>query len=199
MADYLKGKEAAFFRKYGRGGGFVANVKSWLAETVSGALGHGAVATYPDRPYLKWSFAYTYPRKRLVFRDNPDHFLKGCRALHALFSRFGQADPSLSTGRGVAFEAIRDAVAAMIAVQGNKEARISAWRTAARKGRLGGQIFEIPLYQPAAWLSQSAKMERQKNSAIALRSHLYRFYQAASVHRLFVLRELLPGSQLVVS
>ena len=36
--------------------GLIANMKSWLVETVSGALGHGAVATYPDRPYLRWSF-----------------------------------------------------------------------------------------------------------------------------------------------
>ena len=27
-------------------------------EEASGGLGHGAVATYPDRPYLVWSFDY---------------------------------------------------------------------------------------------------------------------------------------------
>jgi len=64
IADYIKKKEKEFFRRYGKGGGFIANIKSWLAETVSGALGHGAVATYPDRPYLKWSFEYEYPEKK---------------------------------------------------------------------------------------------------------------------------------------
>ena len=108
IADYIKGKEKAFFRRYGKGGGFTANIKSWLAETVSGALGHGAVATYPDRPYLKWSFEYEYPRKVRVKRDNPRHFLNGCRALHHLFARFGQANASQSNGDGIEFDVIKE-------------------------------------------------------------------------------------------
>jgi hypothetical protein len=199
IEDYLKAKERAFFRKYGKGGGFIANIKSWLAETVSGALGHGAVATYPDRPYLKWSFEYEYPQKRRVFRDNPAHFLKGCQALHDLFTRFGQAHPILSTGKGVKFNDLKDRVAAVIAFQGKKEDRIKCWRRATRKGLLGPEPFEIPLYNPETWLAQSANMMQSKNSAAALRSNLYRFYQAASIHRQFVLRELLPGHRLVVS
>ena len=199
IADYIKGKERDFFRRYGKGGGFIANVKSWLAETVSGALGHGAVATYPDRPYLKWSFKYEYPKKRRVFRDNPAYFLKGCQALHHLFTRFGQANSSVSVGDRVAFDDIKDSVAAILSFQGKKEDRIKHWRGAAKKGHIGPKPFEIPLYKPETWLAQSANMKQSKNSAAALRSNLYRFYQAASIHRQFVLRELLPGHRLVVS
>jgi hypothetical protein len=199
IEDYLKAKERAFFRKYGKGGGYIANIKSWLAETVSGALGHGAVATYPDRPYLKWSFEYEYPKRQRVFRNNPAHFLEGCKALHKLFSRFAQANPLLSSGERVAFDVIKDRVAAIIAFQGRKKDRIKAWRKATKKGHMGPQAFEIPLYKPESWLEQSANMQLSKHSAAALRSNLYRFYQAASIHRQFVLRELLPSYRLVVS
>ncbi|MBW2370337.1 MAG: hypothetical protein JRH15_20900, partial [Deltaproteobacteria bacterium] len=87
VANYIHGKAVDFFRHYGEGGGLIANMKSWLAETISGALGHGAVATYPDRPYLKWSFVYEYPNRRRVQRDNPRDYLSGCRALHQMLTR----------------------------------------------------------------------------------------------------------------
>lgn len=36
--------------------GFFARLKSTLAETIP--MGHGAVATLPDKPYLKWEYKY---------------------------------------------------------------------------------------------------------------------------------------------
>ncbi len=199
IADYIKEKERDFFRRFGKGGGFIANIKSWLAETVSGALGHGAVATYPDRPYLKWSFDYEYPKKRRETRDNRQHFLKGCEALHAMFAKFGQANPALSAGDGVAFQRIQDSVAAILAHEDRKEGRIKKWRTEARLGNIGPHPFQIPLYKPEVWMKQSATLNGSEKSTDALRSNLYRFYQAASIHRQFVLRELLPDNKLVVA
>jgi hypothetical protein len=199
IADYIKGKAGDFFQRYGKGGGFIANIKSWLAETVSGALGHGAVATYPDRPYLKWSFEYEYPKKMRVERDNPKNFLNGCRALHEMFTRFAENNEGLSDGSGVQFSEIKDRVAAIIAYQAKKEDRIKKWRTEAKQGNIGNTAFKIPLYKPEAWLKQSAEMNSSENSIVALRANLYRFYQAASIHRQFVLRELLPDRKLIVA
>ena len=199
IADYIKKKEKDFFRRYGKGGGFIANIKSWLAETVSGALGHGAVATYPDRPYLKWSFEYEYPKKQREIRDNPKHFLKGCEALHAMFVRFGNENAALSAGDGVAFEGIKGSVAAILAYEAKKEDRIKKWRTEASRGNIGPNPFQIPLYKPEAWMKQSAVLNSSEKSTDALKSNLYRFYQAASIHRQFVLRELLPDNNLVVA
>ena len=42
-------------------------------------------------------------------------------------------------------------------------------------------------------------MNSREDSRAALKSNLYRFYQAASLHRQFVLRELLPDNHLVVA
>jgi hypothetical protein len=199
IADYIQDKAVDFFRRYGKGGGLIANVKSWLAETVSGALGHGAVATYPDRPYLKWSFEYEYPEKIRVERDNPRHFLDGCRALHQMFTSFGKVNPALSNGDGLKFTDIRGSVTAILAYQGKKEDRINQWRTAAKSGRLGPKKFQIPTYDPETWMREGADMNSREDSKAALGSNLYRFYQAASLHRQFVLRELLPDFNLVVA
>ena len=199
IADYIKAKERDFFRRYGRGGGLIANIKSWLAETVSGALGHGAVTTYPDRPYLKWSFEYEYPKKRGEIRDNPKHFLKGCEALHATFVRFGNENTALSDGDGSVFKGIEDSVAAILAYPAKKEDRIKKWRTEASRGNMGPNPFQIPLYKPEVWMKQSAVLNSSEKATDALRSNLYRFYQAASIHRQFVLRELLPDNKLVVA
>lgn len=199
IADYIQGKAEDFFRRYGKGGGLIANVKSWLAETISGALGHGAVATYPDRPYLKWSFEYEYPKRLRVERDNPRHFLDGCRALHQLFSQFGKSNSELSAGDSVKFTDIKDTVVAIIAYQGKKADRIKQWRKAAKNGNLGGKPFQIPTYRPENWMQEAANMNSREDSRAALKSNLYRFYQAASLHRQFVLRELLPDNHLVVA
>lgn len=199
VADYIRKKEREFFRRYGKGGGFIANVKSWLAETVSGALGHGAVATYPDRPYLKWSFEYEYPKKHYVLRDNPKNFLKGCAALHAMFTRFGKANAALSSGDGLVFGTIEASVKSILAHEDRMEGRIKKWRTQARAGHIGPDAFEIPLYKPEVWMKQSANLNSSETSTAALRSNLFRFYQAASIHRQYVLRELLPDNKLIVA
>lgn len=199
IADYITKKAEDFFRRYGKGGGLIANLKSWLAETVSGALGHGAVATYPDRPYLKWSYEYEYPKKLRVERDNPRHFLNGCQALHDMFTRFGNENPKLSDGSGVGFPAIKDSIGSILEYAAKKEDRIKKWRTEAKNKNIGPKEFDIPLYKPEGWMKQSADMNSSENSNDALRSNLYRFYQAASIHRQFVLRELLPGNRLIVA
>ena len=128
IKDYITEKAAKFFELNGKGGGIIANIKSWIAETVSAALGHGAVATYPDRPYLKWGFAYEYPRRKLVNRDNPADFLEGCRALHEMFEEFGKINPNYSDNNGVNFSAIKNQIMGIIQFQGKMEKRINKWK-----------------------------------------------------------------------
>ena len=58
MLSYVTDKITGFFSNRGDHGGLLTNIKSSAAEYLSGALGHGSVATLPDRPYLVWSFDY---------------------------------------------------------------------------------------------------------------------------------------------
>jgi hypothetical protein len=197
IKDYIQGKAEVFFRKNGIHGGVFSNIKSWLAETVSGALGHGAVATFPDRPYLKWEFDYEKPKAHEK-RNNPKDFLDACKALHAMFTKFAKGNPDHSAGDGVEFSAIKDKVVDIINFQGAKMNRVKQWKSAASKGELFKKKFKIPEYNAEHWLREAQRMN-SRDSVKALESHLYRFYQAASLHRQYVLRELLPAHDLVVA
>lgn len=49
-------------------------------------LGHGAVLSYPDRPYLKWS--YTNGLGEHVVRDNPKDFVEAANQTYQHFRRY---------------------------------------------------------------------------------------------------------------
>ena len=186
VANYISGKARRFF--------------TWVTETLSDGLGHASVATYPDRPFLKWSFKYEHQMAGCrIIRDNPKVFLDGCRALHRMFTRFGRANPTLSANDGVPFADIRNSVATILAYQGAKDKRVAKWKSAAATGKLAGKVFRIPPYNSESWPQEAEVLETKENSKAALRSNLYRFYQAASIHRQYVLRELLPADSLVVA
>ena len=199
---YVEEKVGAFFEKRGAHGGLLANIKGWLAEEASGALGHGSVATLPDRPYLVWSFDYeredAVDGKRSA-RDNPATYLEGCRALHGMFREFARRRPEFASGDGRDFGEIEDAVREILLVQADKEGRIAAWREAARAGGLfsaGGE--EIPDYEGEAWNEQWEGLDGGESYRDALGLPVWRFYQAASLHRSYVLRDLLPKHGLIV-
>ena len=161
MRNYVTEKANRFFENHGAHGGLLTNIKSWFAETVSGALGHGSVATFPDRPYLVWSFEYE--RSDAIAglrstRNNPVTFLAGCRALHDMFRRFvGMQRDAYGSGDAREFEVIAPHVLDVLRVQGNKDERIAVWRTAAQSGEIFGAAGEtIPEYEGGTWNEQWA-------------------------------------------
>lgn len=181
-------------------GGLIRNIKSIGAELASGALGHGAVLTFPDRPYLEWKFDYELPEPRTVSRPNPTTFMEGCEALHSMFHRFADARPRLAENEGNNFNVIRGQVTEVIKKQGPMNVRIQAWQEAAQSGTLFVSGAEpIPTYDPSDWLDELKEMKGKENSSSALGVPVFRFFQAASLHRHYILRELLPKHGLVVA
>ncbi|WP_455205660.1 DUF6765 family protein [Kaarinaea lacus] len=195
IADYINKKAKSFFSRFRKEGGLLTNIKSWLGE--SAALGHGAVATYPDRPYLKWSFEYEYPQKRRDQRDNPTTFMEGCEALHNMFKRFAEKRPDHAGDNGKDFAAIEERVRTIINTAAAKEGRIQAWQTAAKAGDLFTQAETIPDYDARGWHQQREHLADLQDSTQAIDTAIYRYYQAASRHRHYVLRNLLPEHGLI--
>ena len=200
MEVYIRDKEKRFRENY-PGEDFMDNIKSWVAETFSGALGHGAAVTFPDRPFLKWDFEYEETNQRCPLRDNPQTFLEACEALHAMFREVARKRPDFAENDSYKdFQSIKDWVVEILNTQADKKGRIQAWKDAA----LGGKIFgagaeKIPIYDEATWHNQRDNLKRKKDSSTAIDSDIYRFYQAASIHRLNILRNLLPSHRLVVA
>ena len=199
MQKHIEDRAGQFRENYPKEEGFLANVKSWFAETFSGALGHGAAVTFPDRPYLVWKFDYEHPKKSSPLRNNPETFLKGARALYDFFSKVAKADPALAAGKQMKFPAIQSTVKAIIEKPGKKKERIQAWQSAARQEALFASGGQIPPYSADNWLDQRSKLKRCKNSADARDKAVFKFYQAASVYRQHLLRHVLPEHKLVVS
>ena len=203
MRDYITGKVARFFEDNESNGFSWRNIKSWLAEEASGALGHGAVATLPDRPYLVWSFDYEEQPDAVCgmrsVRDNPATYLEGCRALHETFRRFAGLRPDFASNDGRGFEAIEARIGRIVRVQANKDGRIAAWKEAAHSGELFGTVGEtIPDYEGEAWNAQWKGLNGGETYSAAFDLPVWRFYQAASLHRSYVLRDLLPKHGLIV-
>ena len=206
--DYVEEKGRSFKKKYEKEMGslenfrkasFVDEVKSRAAETLSGALGHGAALTYPDRPYLKWQFDYEYPEKHSSgLRDNPATFLEACEKLHVVFRRFGECCPNVKQDEGRPFEEIRESVKKILAVQAPREGREDAWKKAAKGGELFLEGEPIRPYQGRQWMQGIEDLRRSGDSRDALKKPVFRFFQAAALHRTFVLRDLLPKHKLVV-
>ena len=202
-ATYLDRKLDSFFRKFGFQGGLWTNLRRAImsdgAEIASGALGHGAVAVLPDLPYLEWDFVYE--QSSLVSeRNNTETFLEACEKLHNMFQRFVSLSGGHDDGTsGVDFSTVEERVRDILSFQNGKAERSEEWRTAFAEGQLGIQAGEeIPHYDPKPWDKQRDHFPALDKPHEAANSEVYHFYQAASLHRHYVLRELLPKHELVV-
>ena len=196
-------KANIFFKKRGEHGGVLDNIKSWLGEELSGALGHGSVATFPDRPYLVWSFNYERPDTISginSIRNNPVTFLAGCHALHSMFKQFAQIQPDdFGSDDGREFEAIKSKIYEILLVQGDNEKRWKAWQEAASTGEIFGTAGKvIPEYSGDNWNEHWRQLDGNENFQTALDLPVWKFYQAASLHRAYVSRDLLPKHKLIV-
>lgn len=185
VLKYVKTKADDFFEKSMAG---TANLLK---------LGHGGVATYPDRPYLRWDFHYSDGRHSGV-RDNRATFLQACEKLHELFRRFGEASPTCIDERSfVPFEQIQASVKAVLAHEGTLDERIAAWQTSAAKGLLFNGASEIPAYKTDGFETELAQLKDYSSQEVE-ETFLFRFFQAAKRHRDFVLYELFPRHGLQV-
>lgn len=174
---------------------------SFFAETLSGALGHGAAITYPDLPFLQWSMEYEYlpgSNGEPMHRDNTATFLDGCEALYNLFVKVAQARPK-DANIGVGFDTIRSNIRTIIGTQEfEREDRIALWQQAMQEGDLGPKE-KIPPYSGEQWNDDLRAFHGTQDSTKCLDHPAYLFLQAASMHRNYVLRDLLPRHGLVVA
>lgn len=111
----------------------------------------------------------------------------------------GGLRPDVDAGDGRDFEAVAPRVREILLTQGDKAGRIAAWRDATRAGALFGAAGEaIPDYEGEGWNAQWDGLDGGAEYKAALDTHVWRFYQAAALHRTYVLRDLLPKHGLIV-
>ncbi|MFZ4526108.1 MAG: DUF6765 family protein [Chlorobium sp.] len=203
IEKYITNKTDKFKEKYPKEDGLLDNIKSWFAEEASGALGHGAVMTYPDLPYLEWDFIYENSSNgvRCPVRNNQRTFFDCCSKLHEIFQRVAaKRDDFSDKAAFIDFSRIEQSVRKIISLQATKQERIDAWKNAAQSGLLFGTgNEEINDYDANSWLSKRDCLKGTKDSRVAPKLPVFRFYQAAAVHRINVIRHILPEKELVVA
>lgn len=197
-------KQKDFDKKY-LAAGILDNfsgIISGLSQIASGALGHGAVITYPDLPYLSWSFRY---KKRKDFkiefekRDNGRNFLEASYSLFEIFKEYSQSKPDIIDKTvKLTFLDIEEPLAKLFAYENNRKKREEKWDSAIKEN-----LFydfpenSIPGYKGFKWLEAffSSELKTSKN---ILMKEAYQFFSAADFHREYIVKELLPEHNIVV-
>ena len=200
IRDLLGDKLAAFLTKHGDQGGLARILASETIEAITGAVGHGAVATYPDEPYLKWEYRQEESGKTIK-RNNQEIFLAGCQALLEFFQRFKkQCLPTASPlSNPTSYQQCERAIQDILAIEHGHEERSQAWSDAVACGDLGPALAGgIPPYLGHRMDEERDCFTRSPNPSAIANRPLYGFYAAASLHRHYVLRELLPSWEIVV-
>lgn len=173
---YITSKANAFWQKQA----------ALLAQEIS-HLGHGSVATYPDRPYLRWSFRYQHGKQNATTqqRDNQADFLLACEKLFAFFKAYlAKAADSLKDSHSLTFDDIKSVIRTILAFEGELNQRSQQWIQAAKKGVFTGQSDAIPAYDPDYHFD---------SPAILHDTRLLHFCAAAAHHKYLILETLLPA------
>lgn len=163
-------------------------------------LGHGAVLSHPDKPYLRWG--YINGRGEKIRRNNPEDFLEAadnmCKAMQryllgdadAIVPGLPEADKSLIAWM---FENIKDK---------NGHARHQKWLDAISQGKFSfgtANVDYIPKGQ-GSWKYQALGTEKlvDKDNEIFpyhpsfLVSNWKLFHDALQAHQFYVIHDLLP-------
>ena len=189
-ADFLSRKQKSFI---------IDNIRKFVSSAVeiaSGALGHGTVATYPDRPYLKWKFKYEIKRREeldLSERDNKETFLEASEALFDMFRRYINKNVSEKDNTiNIDFPVISNTILEVICTEGDCDTRINEWKKVIRENKGFISIEnDIPPYLGDEWYSSLKRTDKDDYDK-AKTSSIYNFYNAASFHRNYILKDLLP-------
>ncbi len=170
-----------------------------LAELIP--VGHGAVGTFPDRPYIEWSFKYETHSAKSTYtnRKNADHFLKGCKKIHGYLHDFAVEDSGNANLKpNKSWNNIRDRVRTILEIQAPKDERITAWKKAIAEGAFC-QAMEADKhikYDEMKWKPGNVVNDRSPGQEV-MDTNACRFIRAAWKHRSYVLHELLPKFKLI--
>lgn len=197
MKTYIEGKFGEFIQTFG-----LRPAVSFCIEGSTNKLGHGGVGTYPDRPFLHWEVTFEKNRPgnvRVSDRDNPATYLEGCENMHAYFAQF--ATKYYTNANPRTWADIKDVVNEVLRFEGNKAERIKQWREAIRDGSIytpDPDEAEELNYSHEDWEGDKNRFHVAKTSREAANTHVYRFHQAAAIHRYYVLKDLLPSHGITV-
>jgi hypothetical protein len=169
-------------------------------------IGHGAALSYPDRPYLKWSYVNGLDHK--VERDNTEEFVKAANGLCRVFRRYLLGDPTAEVD-GLP-EPLLAEIRHRFATYTDADERIRhrRWLDDLRDDAfgIGGVELDYVGKGPGSWRAQALKYpapdtedRRFPYDEGFLTSHWKLFHDAAKAHRRSVVDDVLPSFGICVA
>ncbi|RMH37316.1 MAG: hypothetical protein D6690_02815 [Nitrospirae bacterium] len=164
-------------------------------------LGHGAVLSYPDRPYLKWS--YTNGLGERIERDNPKDFLEAANEMCKTMRRWQLGDPDAQVdGLPREDEKKIDALLRTTKLESGDE-RHAVWLKKIAEGHFSfgpTKLTYIPKGK-GSWKHQALGTREWVDdpddepfhyTPSFLTSHWKMFHDALQAHRFDILHDILP-------
>jgi hypothetical protein len=180
-------------------------VKQFVANHLP--VGHAGAVTFPDMPFLKWSFVRDNGHE--VVRDNLPDFMAAARGIFNMTRRYLAKDPTLpeidipSADR----DRIENLLTTTLFIDG--EPRHIAWLSAIGQGAFSFGPTAVTYVEqgPGSWKFTALGADPDQESGEELftvtdrfsTSNWKMFHDAVQYHRLFILHDLLPRFGLYAS
>lgn len=161
-------------------------------------LGHGAVLSYPDRPFLKWS--YKDSNGNLIHRDNPEEYKDAVRNIYFLLRRFRlrDAEAEVEEMDWEELEKITQLFKAFDDEDG--VVRNQRWLQKIKEGFFSFGPEEIDCFTDGYTWGQMALSDLTDcTNQDFLNSHWKKFQDALIDHHYFLLRNLFPKYGLCIA
>ncbi len=176
---------------------FKSRLMGSMAEVIP--VGHGAVGTLPDRPYLSWEYEYEFSGER-VERNNYEDFKEACQGLYEFFKNFLENNPQHKASESPkSWEEIEEKIQSILVKEAPLEERIEEWRKAINSGDLFSPREEDKkiYYSSRLWDAAHIVYHFEQSGSIADCNPCL-FFKAAWNYRQFVLQRLLPEMKILV-
>lgn len=177
--------------------------KYWRDFLKRDPLGHAAVDTFPDQPYLVWQ--YLDWAGIPVKRDNPTTFMQAFNMMVKAMQAWREGDESMNLAKYPGISAADAAALDKLVRQvtdPDGEVRHRQWCNAIEKGvfSFGSVVLDYKAKGLGSWKESALGTLKQEDTGFEkycyspefLNSHWKRFHDALQVHRADVVHEVLP-------
>jgi len=148
-------------------------------------IGHAEALSYPDIPYLRWSYSDASGTTRTI--DNPERYIEALEAIYAHLCRHGEERSARP------WKTLRPPLLRLLKTRGSKEERERAWKRTIRNGDLfdfSTRERSRALYHKDRWRRDAVQpvFNRRNRRTFKQRpgfstSHWARWHHAAEDHR----------------
>ncbi len=179
------------------------NLMTRIANTVMSEtmpIGHGAVLSHPDQPYLKWG--YINGLNQVIQRNNAKDFLEAADFMYQWLQRYRLGNVDAVVPRLPSED--KAVIANLLENLRDKRGKVrhQQWLEAIKAGKFSFGASEVK-YIPkgkGSWKYDALGTEKERDSGSEifpyssqfLASHWKLFHDALEKHRFFVAHELLP-------